>query len=62
MKYKILLMPWLWTFDDDPDIEWKTPSLAFFNKYWEKLKRWNARDSSVVIWTWRKRVCYNIKN
>lgn len=60
MKYKILLMPWLWTFDDDIEIEWKTPKEAFKKKYWKVLKRWNRYNSNVIIWTWKKRVCYNL--
>ena len=60
MKYKIILMPWLWIFDDDVEIEWKTPILAFKNKYWKILKRWNSKESNIVIWTGKKRMCYNL--
>lgn len=62
MKYEILLMPWLWVFDENPKIEWKNPSLAFFERFWKKLKRWNFKNSDVIIFNWKKRVCYNIIN
>lgn len=61
MKYKILLMPWLWVFDENPEIEGKNPSLAFFERFWKKLKRWNSKYSDVVIF-WQKRMCYSIIN
>lgn len=53
-------MPWMWIYDEDIEIEGVNPSMAFFEKFWKKLKRWNSKHSNIVLLTWKKRMCFTI--
>lgn len=58
-NYQVLLAPFLLLFDD-LIIKGKSPKKAIENYIKWKVKRYDRHQSDIIIWTWKKRLWFNI--
>lgn len=59
-KYTIQLSPYMTILDNDIMIKWKNIKEAFFKKYKKKIYQTRLKKSDIVIWTWTKRLWFNL--